>query len=147
MRYLIDTNVLLRRADADHPDNRVCGEAVVALLKADHELCLCAQVLIEFWAVSTRPTDVNGLGLLTEVASQQVSDLRETFECLPEPPNMADLWQELAETYSVQGKQAHDARLAALMRAYGISHLLTLNTQDFARYEGLTAVSPAQVAA
>lgn len=41
----------------------------------------------------------------------------------------------------------HDARLAATMLAHGLSHILTFNTADFARYApaGLVVVDPAAV--
>jgi hypothetical protein len=31
------------------------------------------------------------------------------------------------------------------MRVHGVTHLLTFNTQDFARYSGITAVHPRDV--
>lgn len=145
MRYLIDTNVLLRRTDADSADHPICTEAVDRLLVAGKNLCICAQVLIEFWAVSTRPRDVNDLSLSTAVVSDQLADFRETFTRLPEPPDMAERWQELAEKHSVVGKQAHDARIAALTLAHGVTHLLTLNPGDFARYQEITPVTPQEI--
>lgn len=50
-------------------------------------------------------------------------------------------------THAVQGKQVHDARLAALVLSSGITHILTLNGADFARYPGITALDPLQIAA
>lgn len=147
MRYLVDTNVLLRWSQADSPDNPLCTEAVDKLLEAGHDPCICAQVLIEFWAVATRPIDVNGLGLTPAVIREQAADLREMFTCLPEPADMADRWQQVADAYSVQGKQAHDARLAVLMLAHGVTHLLTPNPSDFARYQGIVTVTPGEIAA
>ena len=145
MRYLVDTNVLLRRTDASSADNAVCSKAVEALLETGQDLCVCAQVLIEFWSVSTRPLEVNGLGLPLDVACLQVTDFRETFTCLLELPDMAERWQAVAEKHSVLGKQAHDARVAALMLAHGVTHILTLNPTDFARYSDITAVTPLQI--
>ena len=58
---------------------------------------------------------------------------------------MADRWQAVADKCEVIGKQAHDARIAALMLAHGVAHLLTLNTGDFARYSGVTAVTPQEI--
>lgn len=145
MRYLVDTNVLLRRTDSSSPDRAVCSKAVDKLLDSGVDLCVRAQILIEFWAVSTRPREVNGLGLPVSVAPLQVTDFRTTFTCLAEPPDMADQWQAVADKYSVIGKQAHDARIAALMLAHGITRLLTLNTADFARYSDITAVTPQEI--
>lgn len=53
--------------------------------------------------------------------------------------------QAVAENYSVCGKQAHDARIAALMLAHGVKHLLTLNPSDFARYHGIKPVTPQEI--
>ena len=36
--------------------------------------------------------------------------------------------------------------LAAAMRVHGVTHLLTLNSSDFARYPGIAAVHPATLA-
>ena len=46
---------------------------------------------------------------------------------------------------NVQGVQVHDLRLVAWMQVHGISHLLTLNQTDFARYSGVVAQSPQDV--
>jgi len=45
------------------------------------------------------------------------------------------------------GVQVHDAHLVATMLAHNITHILTFNTFDFARYapEGIVAVDPASV--
>ena len=55
---------------------------------------------------------------------------------------------ELVDTrskHSVLGKQAHDTRLVALMEAHGLTHLLTFNAGDFARFPGVTCVEPADI--
>ena len=36
-------------------------------------------------------------------------------------------------------------RIAALMLAHGVTHILTLNPTDFARYSGITAVTPQEI--
>jgi predicted nucleic acid-binding protein len=45
-------------------------------------------------------------------------------------------------THAVQGKQVHDVRIAALMAAHGITHILTLNGADFTRYPAVTVLDP-----
>jgi len=44
----------------------------------------------------------------------------------------------------VSGVQVHDARLVASMKVNAISHILTLNVEDFKRYgsEGIVPVAP-----
>ena len=145
MSYLIDTNILVRQTDASSPDRALCSRAVDRLIDGGCDLCICAQVVIEFWSVSTRPQGVNGLGLTPRVASLQVADFKRTFLCLLEPPDMADRWKNVADRHAVIGKQAHDARLATIMLAHGVAHILTLNPGDFTRYSGITPITPQEV--
>jgi hypothetical protein len=47
----------------------------------------------------------------------------------------------------VKGTKAHDARIVAAMKAYGVTHLLTLNGDDFKRFHGIiTVMEPDDVA-
>ncbi len=142
MRYLVDTNVLLRYCDQDSSDHALCVRAVRRLVAHGDTVCLCAQILIEHWAVATRPVSANGLGLEPDDADRQLAIASLALPCLPEPPDIAEGWREIARKNAVRGKQAHDARIAALMLAHGVTHILTFNTGDFTRYQGITAVSP-----
>jgi predicted nucleic acid-binding protein len=55
------------------------------------------------------------------------------------------IWRQLVLANNVRGVQVHDARLAAIMTAYGVTHILTLNQPDFLRYSNIQAVHPNQV--
>jgi predicted nucleic acid-binding protein len=145
MRIKVDTNILIRLQDAGDPRHQVCTEALHRLKSAGNELYICAQVIIEFWVVATRPREVNGLGLEPADVEASLRGYEQLFTCLPEPPDMAARWQSLAIQCGVRGRQAHDARLAALMLAHGVTHLLTLNAADFARYAGITCLEPQDV--
>jgi hypothetical protein len=65
---------------------------------------------------------------------------------LSEPRSIFYEWQRLVSTYRVSGKNTHNARLAAAMKAHRISRILTFNVQDFARYKGIETLHPAAVA-
>ena len=69
MRCLLDTNVLLRGFDRNHPMYRVVRRAIITLRRHDNRLYLTSQNLIEFWAVATRPVDANGLGMSIQWAA------------------------------------------------------------------------------
>jgi hypothetical protein len=43
------------------------------------------------------------------------------------------------------GVNVHDARLVAAMIAHGVTHVLTANVKDFARYPTVTAVAPGEI--
>jgi hypothetical protein len=51
------------------------------------------------------------------------------------------------EEYDVIGKQVHDARLVAVMLAWQIENLLTLNDRHFRRFEpeGIAIVTPSDL--
>ena len=43
------------------------------------------------------------------------------------------------------GVQVHDARLVANMIIHGVVNILTLNAEDFRRYEGIVVLHPSAV--
>ncbi len=145
MKFLLDSNVLLRWADSRAPEHADCMEAVVRVATASNVVYVCAQVMIESYVVATRPMEVNGLGLTPAQAQQFLADVENSFPCLPEPPNIGKLWSGFVSQHSVIGKQAHDARLVALMISHGVDTIITLNSQDFVRYLEIAALTPAQI--
>ena len=147
MPVLVDTSVLLRLRDPNDPIHLTCRAVLEPRQVARHGICVCAQVLIEYWVVATRPAGNNGFGLSPGEAEGDVVSLRGLLPCLPEPPDVADRWQALVTRYWVSGKPSHDARLVALMTAHGLRRLLTLNPSDFARYPEVSVFSPAALLA
>jgi predicted nucleic acid-binding protein len=149
MAYLIDTNVLVRLANAADIRHAVATHAVVELHRRSEVLHLTAQVLIEFRNVAARPTVVNGLGLSAVDAEAQAGGFETAFPLLAETPDIYPAWKALVGAVGVVGKQVHDARLVAVCHAHGVTHLLTFNVAHFARMAscgpGLTVVDPATV--
>jgi predicted nucleic acid-binding protein len=142
MRFLIDTNILVRLKDLTYEHHILCYEKVVALRTQNTPLYICAQVLIEYWNVSTRPIEHNGLGQTTEETFQDCQDFLRMFMLLMEPIDIVDRWLDLVRRYDVKGRQVHDARLVALAMSYNIDYILTINTTDYIRYSEVTAVHP-----
>jgi predicted nucleic acid-binding protein len=147
MRYLLDTGILLRLPHRSDPLHEVSREAVRQLARARHKLVTSTQNIAEFWNVCTRPpTARGGLGLGVHEAQRRVRLLERFIEVLREPESAYTKWKQIVIANKVMGKQVHDARLAALMQAYRISRILTLNEGDFSRYHGIHAVAPQEVA-
>jgi predicted nucleic acid-binding protein len=140
--YLCDTNLLLRLVDAGSPLQGTVAQALALLLRERHQVHITAQNLIEFWAVATRPVEANGLGWTRERTAQEVAELRKRFPLLGDSPAVFEEWLKLVESTPISGKRVHDARLAAVMKANGIEHLLTLNGGDFTAFTGLSIVNP-----
>ena len=142
MSWLLDTNVLLRLLDAQSPEHAVAEATVHRLIAGGESVFISTQVLVEFWAVATRPEAVNGLGWSTETAADAVRALRELFPLLNETPDALDRWFELVNRFQVAGKHTHDARLAALLLAHRVRRILTFNTADFPAVWGVGAAHP-----
>ncbi len=147
MRVLLDTNVLARSARVTDPDHSVAAGAIAHLRASGNELVIVPQSLYEFWVVSTRPASQNGWGLSVAEAVTEVSDFRRLFPLLADTPAVFDEWYRLVVSYSVIGKQGHDARFVAAMLVHGVTYILTFNVGHFQRFPGITVLDPATVAA
>jgi predicted nucleic acid-binding protein len=146
MAILIDTNILLRLLQPHHPHCALVERAVGILRTQSETLNVAPQNLMEFWAVATRPTSENGLGMTVENAAGELASFKRLFALLPETVSVFEEWERLVSRHQVSGKNTHDAHVVAAMNVHGITRILTLNVQDFTRYSDISAVHPASVA-
>ena len=142
MAILVDTNILLRSVQPDHPMHASAVRALAALLEREESLVVAIQNLAEFWNAATRPEASNGLGFSIEEARDEFLKLEEFFEVLHENQTSYTAWKELLVENRVSGVQVHDARLVAVMKAYNIRQIVTFNTTDFTRYVGIESLHP-----
>lgn len=145
MTFLVDTNVLLRSAEPNHPMYADAVNAINILLGRGEELYIVPQNLVEFWNVYTRPIERNGLGHTAASAHMEVNRLKALFPLLLDTSAIYLEWERLVVTYSVVGVNVHDARLVAAMLVHQLTHILTFNTRDFARYSEITAIAPTDI--
>jgi predicted nucleic acid-binding protein len=145
MTVLADTNVLLRSLYPDHPHYSAAENALTTLRLRGETLCIAPQNLIEFWAVSTRPRDDNGLGMTSAKAASEITNLRRFFQLLSSSPEVLETWQQMVINMGVSGKQTHDAHLVAVMQVHSVAHILTFNTSHFKRFPGITVLDPLSV--
>jgi predicted nucleic acid-binding protein len=122
--YLVDTNVLLRLSTDKHPQHAIAAKAIDLLVNQDQDLFFTLQNASEFWNVCTRPTSLNGLGLSVAEAKHELSAIEQGLTLLPDNILVYDHWRLLIVQHDVRGVQVHDAKLAAVMLAHGVSHLL-----------------------
>lgn len=145
MRILLDTNVLLRLADNSHPLHTVAAHAIRTLQSNGDELVLVPQVLYEFWAVTTRTVNANGLGESPSFANALIIKFCHSFRLLRDERAIYEAWFELVFTQQISGVKSYDARLAAAMQRHEITHFLTFNAADFRRYSHITVINPLAV--
>jgi predicted nucleic acid-binding protein len=143
--WAVDTNVLLRTTDIGDAAQPVAEAAMVVLRRGGESLSIFPQNLIEFWALATRPTINNGLGLSIAQTELQMNKLKAMFLFLGDTPQIFPAWERIVARYQVTGKQAHDARLVAAMEVHNRTHLLTFNDRDFKRFTEITVVNPQDI--
>jgi predicted nucleic acid-binding protein len=145
MNVLVDTNIVGRMVEPAHVQHQPAVDAVAALVARGDSPCLVPQVLYEFWVVATRPTTANGLGMTPSEAASEIARLEGLYGVLLDSATLYSEWKRLVSVNLISGKNAHDARLVAAMTVHGLTHLLTFNTADFARFSGITAMDPASL--
>lgn len=115
MAFLIDTSILICRADPSSAQHPAAVAALGGLLSQGETLCLMPQNLTDLWSVFTRaaPPTSNGLGLTVADAEAERVRLMALFTLLPEVPSIQAIWVDLVNRFAVRGRLAHDARLVA----------------------------------
>jgi len=147
MRVLVDTNILHRSAQPNHPLCTKATQAVSKLIRQKDGVFFCSQNIAEFWNVATRPADQNRLGLTHEEALPELASIEKLLTLLPDIPAIYAVWKEIERDQRVQGVKVYDARLVATMSVYSVEGVLTFNATDFKRYGNITALHPSSVLA
>ena len=135
-RVMLDTNVLLAATDEGRAEHRDALTILNRWPAGDTTLCTSGQVLREYLAVATRPAEKNGLGLKLPDALGNVHAIRERTTLLAEDSKVADRLLGLLADVECGGKQVHDANVVATMLVHGVGTVVTMNLDDFARFEG-----------
>jgi predicted nucleic acid-binding protein len=130
----VDSNLLLRIAEAAHPLHSTTLRVLSILRGQRHTLYVCPQNCTEFWAVATHPVAANGLGFSTAQAEIELAKIETLFPMLPDDARIYPEWRRLVTQAGVSGKPTHDARLMAVAVVYGVDNLFTFNGTDFTRF-------------
>jgi predicted nucleic acid-binding protein len=137
---MLDTNVFLAATD----ESRAEHQDALALLNrwpdADTALCVSGQILREYLAVATRPSESNGLGLKAAEAAGNVRAIQQRTALLTEDARVTERLLRLLDDTVYAGRQVHDANIVATMLVHGVSTVVTMNTGDFTRFAGYISV-------
>src|SRR5690348_7982611 len=101
MSVLIDTNILLRRAQPSHPAHGLAVGSVAKLLTRAIPAYFTPQNITEFWNVATRPASQNGLGLPHETVESELAIIESLLTLLPVSPAIFPEWKRLVIQYQV----------------------------------------------
>ncbi|MFM5988411.1 MAG: type II toxin-antitoxin system VapC family toxin [Sphaerospermopsis kisseleviana] len=144
-RYILDTNVVMRFCNPSDVQHHLATDAISRLLTQGDECFLTAQILVEFWAVATRPVEVNGLGWSVETTRKTIDQVLRRFPLLKDSEDIFPNWLNLVTINKVMGKRTHDVRIVAVMLAYQVTHILTFNPSDFLLTTSIVVVRPQEL--
>jgi predicted nucleic acid-binding protein len=82
----------------------------------------------------------DGFGLSIDDCAKDAGEIERNFTRLADNDTVYDEWRKLVVKHHVSGVKVHDARLAASMLVLRVTHILTFNVADFARFDGITAI-------
>jgi len=139
---LIDTNVLLEATSPKRRLHSVAHEILQTWPARDGGLCLSGQVLREYFVVATRPATANGLGLERSDALGNAAAFAARCRFLGEGPEVTERLWRLLQDIDCSGKQIHDANLVATALVYGVTKILTANSDDFVRFGDEVEILP-----
>lgn len=150
MKVLVDSNILLRLQDNQHSQYPLVIQSLMALRQRKDQLVIVPQIAVEFWRVCTGPIGNqpggNAFGFDPAEADRRLKLVEQAFPMLPEHPGAYAEWRKLVVSSGLIGKRVFDARIASLMLAHGLNHILTFNTKDFRRFPGITPIDPVTLA-
>ena len=133
---LLDTNVLMY---AVQDDSEFYERSQTVISDSALNLFVTSKNLVEFVVAITK-------GEQPLATVNQALDMIETFEdqlhvlC----PNLASLieFERLVSVYQIKGLRIHDAEIAAIGLANGISTIATFNTDDFKNIGEIMLLTP-----
>lgn len=141
-KIFVDTNILLRATLEAYPNHNALKTYVTGFIQAGHELWISRQVLREYMAQATRPQNFSQ-PLTIEQIETQFETIKTVFQIADETQAVTNELVRLVKTYPSGGRQIHDANIVATMVVQGLTHLMTLNVEDFRRFvDEITILSP-----
>jgi len=134
VKAFVDTNILLRALLIDMDLHTPAAMLIRRMLEEGAELWISGQVIREFIVQATHPRTLNQPLTMTEVIAE-INKVAPLFQIADETAQVRAKLLELLEAYPTRGKQVHDANIVATMLVNGIDTLLTINVDDFRRFD------------
>jgi predicted nucleic acid-binding protein len=141
-KVFLDTNIVLRATITQFPLHEQVREFVNNYIVGETELWINRQVVREYFNQVTRP-QIFMNPMKPEQIQPQYEVMCTMFKIADETEAVTAQLIILLQEYPTAGKQVHDANIVATMLAYDINTLLTMNIDDFKRFEDkITLISP-----
>ena len=140
---LLDSNVLIYADQELSPFHIQAKDLRDRGARGEIPVCVCPQVLLEFFAVVTNPKRVTH-PLPPEEAMEEVRKYLQARNILKIYPgeDIVEKIAELSRRHSVSGPRIFDLKLVATMLSNGVRRLYTYNEEHFKDFEEIEVVVP-----
>jgi toxin-antitoxin system PIN domain toxin len=140
---LLDTNVLVYAADETSPFYNRSRDLMDRGLSGQTLLCVCPQVLIEFFAIITDSRRVEN-PREPEEAVEEIEKYLLSKNILKIYPKEDTLQRTmiLVKKYNLKRQRVFDAQLVATMLSNGIEQIYTFNQEDFSKFDEIEVLIP-----
>ena len=140
-RLLLDSNILVYLYAVLSPFHAATRATIRRLLARGAILYTTPQALYEFWVMATRPQADGGLGFDPAPARAEIRRILHRYPALDDSLVTWEDVIDLAVSDGVIGRRIHDARMAAVMHAHGVSDVLSFD-RDMDGFKGIKRHEP-----
>jgi toxin-antitoxin system PIN domain toxin len=140
---LLDSNILIYSHQALSKFHARSRALLSKCLRGDLSLCVCPQVLNEFYGVITNPRRVTN-PVSPEKVTAEVEMYVKAKNILKIHPkeNILDIIVDLLKKYKIKEQEIFDLQLVATMLSNNITRLYTFNQDDFSKFKEIEVLSP-----
>jgi len=140
---LLDSNVLVYAADNASPYYKSSKILRDKGIKGEILLCVCPQVLMEFFAVITDSKRVENPIASSEAIKEVEKYLAATYILKIYPhQNSFQKLTELIKKYKVKRQAVFDLQLVSTALTNGINKIYTFNISDFSKFKEINVLVP-----
>lgn len=131
----VDTNILVYAHRQDSPWHQRAAKTIITLAEGPNPWAIPWPCIHEFFSITTHPR----IYAPPTPADRAIADLQTWFESptlrlIGETDQYWEILRQILKKSAAAGPIVHDARIAAICRAHGITTLLSAD-RDFSRFE------------
>lgn len=140
---LLDTNILVYAADKSSPFYQNSLLLREKGLKGEISLCICPQILTEFFAIVTDSKRVSKPRTQKDalVEIEKYLSSKNILKIYP-GPEIFERMIDLLKKYKITKQKIFDLQLVATMLCNDITQIYTHNKSDFLKFKEITVLSP-----
>ena len=138
---LVDTNVLVYASDKSSSFYKVASNIRNKGLNGEINICICPQILSEFFTVITSPNRVENPKSQKQARTELEKYLKaENIEKIYPGINFMDYLMDILRRYKISKQEIFDAQLIATMLLNGISKIYTFNKKHFSKFKEIKVI-------